>query len=115
MNLKAIIEETLVAPMRAMSRASLTIAEERAALDDALDMMKAASRDTHILHMGPGEVDLILRHIERLKMLADAYRRVSSNHDRMVGDLRGMLENDETDRARDLVNDEYRSIHGPRD
>jgi hypothetical protein len=61
----------------------------------------------------PADVELLLKRIERLRMLADAYRRVSAKHESMVGDLRDALNADDLDKARDIVSAEYDAIHGP--
>jgi hypothetical protein len=114
MDIRAIVEETLVAPMRAMAaQPRMTIAEEHAATNEAIEQMQQAAKGDYILHIAPCDVELLLKRIERLRMLADAYRRVSAKHESMVGDLRDALNADDLDKARDIVSAEYDAIHGP--
>jgi hypothetical protein len=116
MDIRQIVEETLVAPMRAMAALPyLTVTQEQVATDAALNEMRLAGRTDRGWHLGSLEVDLVLKRIDRLQMLADAYRRVSSEHEDMVSDLLKLLDNDDLDGARDLVKAKHMSIHGPRD
>lgn len=116
MDIRQIVEETLVAPMRAMqTRTSMTVAQEHVATEEALDEMRKAVKGNHILHISSGEVDIVLKRFDRLQMLAEAYRRVSSHHEDMIRDLLKLLDNDDLDGARDLVKAEHLSIHGPND
>lgn len=116
MDIRQIVEDTLVAPMRAMAaRPRLTVEQERIATEEALADMRKAWTGNFILHMGPGEVDLVLRRLDYLQMLADGYRRVSGEHERMVGKLKELLDADDLDGARDIVRDEFYAIHGPSD
>ena len=116
MDIRQLVEETLVAPMRAMAtRPHLTVAEEAKATEAAIAEMRIAWHANKGFPMGMVEVELILKRIDRLQMLADAYRRVSSDHEDMVSDLLKLLDNDDLDAARDIVQTEYRSIHGPND
>lgn len=116
MDIRQIVEETLVAPMRAMaSRPSLTVTQEIIATDAVISELLSASRGNHPTALVPAEVDLVLKRIDRLQMLADAYRRVSSDQEDMVSDLLKLLDNDDIDGARDLVKAKHLSIHGPND
>lgn len=47
--------------------------------------------------------------------LIEDYRRDVAAHERMVGKLLKLLDNDDLDGARDIVKAEYEAIHGPRD
>lgn len=116
MDIRQIVEDTLVAPMRAVAAArQMTVDQERAATEAAIADMRNVAKACQILHMGPGDVELVLKRLDYLKMLADAYTRVSSEHETMVSDLIKLLDNDDLDGARDLVKAEYDAIHGPRD
>jgi hypothetical protein len=116
MNLKAIIEETLVAPMRELaSRPNLTVTQERNATDAAIDELRVADAYGRPLQIGPFVASLLLKRLDHLQMLADAHRRKSSDHEEMVSDLLKLLDKDDLDNARDMVKAEYDSIHGPRD
>src|SRR5690606_11943823 len=102
--------------MRAVAAArQMTVDQERAATDEAIAEMRKAALYDCVYHVGPHEVGLVVKRLDYLKMLADAYTRVSSEHERMVGDLLKLLDNDDLDGARDLVKAEYEAIHGPRD
>src|SRR5688500_5760396 len=116
MDIRTIVEETLVAPMRAMaSRPHLTVTQERNAIDAAINELRVADAYDRPLQIGPFAASLILKRIDRLQMLADAYTRTSSHHEDMVRDLLKLLDNDDLDDARDLVMAEHLSIHGPSD
>ena len=49
------------------------------------------------------------------QVVIDQYRRTNAAHERMIGKLLELLDNDDLDGARDIVKAEYDSIHGPRD
>lgn len=116
MDIRQIVEETLVAPMRAMaSRPQMTVTQERRATEFALNEIRVAAAFEAPIQIGPNSLALVLKHIDRLQMLADAYTRVSSKHEDMVSVLLNLLDNDELDTARDLVKAEHLSIHGPSD
>lgn len=53
--------------------------------------------------------------LDRRQVLIDQYRRSNADHERLIGKLRDLLKVDDLDGARDLVNAEYDSIHGPAD
>lgn len=53
--------------------------------------------------------------LDRRQRLIDDYRRKDAEHERMIGDLLELLDNDDLDGARDIVKAEYDAIHGPRD
>ena len=114
MDLRAIVEETLVKPMREM-RDRMTVTEEHNATNDVIAQMRKDVKEGFILHMAPSDVALALKRIDRLQMLAEAHREVSSKHETLVGDLLQLLNNDDMDGARDMVSAEYLAIHGPRE
>lgn len=116
MDIRQIVEDTLVAPMRAKaSRPHLTVTQERNATDTAINELRIAEAYDRPLHMGPFVASLILKRLDRLQMLASGYSEATSKYESLVGDLLKMLDNDDLDGARDLVKAECDAIHGPRD
>jgi len=51
--------------------------------------------------------------IDELKHLVIDYRRKDAAHERMIGELKTLLENEDTDKALDIVRNEFNAIHGP--
>jgi hypothetical protein len=60
--------------------------------------------------MREAELELVRR-----ARLIDNYQRDNYAHERLIGELRTLLRNDDLDAARDLVEAEYGAIHGPND
>lgn len=89
MDIKAIVDATLVAPMREQA------AQHRIAELQAL-------------------VDRKQNEIQRLNSLCDSYRRMNGDHERLIGKLKELLP-DNPDDAYDLVRDAFYAIHGPSD
>jgi hypothetical protein len=113
MDIRQIVEETLVKPMREL--ASRTVAQERADQEATLQYVRDQVKHDFDVALMHEEAALLLAYIDRQKMLADAYMRLSAKHERQIGALRELLDDDELDAARDLVRDEFLSIHGPSD
>jgi hypothetical protein len=53
--------------------------------------------------------------IQRMNELVAHYRRKDGEHERLIAKLLKLLNQDDLDGARDLVKEEYDSIHGPRE
>jgi arylsulfatase A-like enzyme len=53
--------------------------------------------------------------LDRRQALIDNYREGVRHHEHLIGRLYQLFNEDNIDDARDLVRDEFRSIHGPRD
>lgn len=116
MDIREIVEATLVAPFRAVAAArQMSVAEERAALDRAINEMKVAVELGTTVHLGPKHTAVVLNHIDRLQMLANAYRQESSKHETFVREVLDLLDADDLDGARDRVKHEHGAIHGPTD
>ena len=116
MDIRQIVEDTLVAPFRAVAAArQMTVTQERAATEAAIADMRNVAKACQILHMGPGDVELILKRINYLQTLASGYSHAVSHHETMVSNLLKLLDNDDLDGARDIVKREYDGIHGPAD
>lgn len=116
MDIKQIVEDTLLAPMRAVAAArQMTVTQERNATDTAINELRIAEAYARPLHMGSLSASLILRRIDRLEMLSKGRAEAESHHETMVSDLLKLLDNDDLDGARDIVKAEFDAIHGPRD
>lgn len=115
MDIRQIVEETLVAPMRAMASRPLTVAQDRAAMDELMAYVRSELSHGHDLALTHDEGMRLLRRLDHLSAMADGYRRVSGEHETMVSDLRKLLDDDDLDAARDIVKAEYDAIHGPRE
>jgi hypothetical protein len=88
MDIRAIVESTLIAPMREQA-AQLRIEE----LEKLVDQKQSE--------------------LQRKHDLCDWYRTQNGHHERTLGQLLKLLKADELDAARDLVQAEYDAIHGP--
>lgn len=82
-----------------------TEAELSATLDQVISVGNAAN---HAMRNATFE-------LARRQNLIDSYSRKVAEHERLIGRLYKLLRDDDLDGARDLVTDEYRSIHGPAD
>ena len=90
MDIREIVETTLVAPMREQA-AQARIAE--------LELLR----------------DKKQTEIQRQASLLDEYRRDKYAHEAMVGRLYTLLKDEDLDGAMDIVKDEFFAIHGPSD
>lgn len=87
MNIRQIVEETLIKPAREQA-AQLRFEDNVKAIQFELDA--------------------------RQRLIQD-YQRKNADHERMVGKLYELLKQDDLDGAMDIVRDEYNAIHGPND
>ena len=99
MDIKQIVEETIVAPMRAQA-AQLQYEDNIKAIEANLDRKQ--------------------NEIQRLNNLVDWYRAQNGKHERLIGELHERFQNKEArdelllwDEMADMVRDAYRAIHGP--
>jgi hypothetical protein len=92
MDIRAIVESTLVAPMREQA-AALQFESDIAAIQKNLDAKQ--------------------NEIQRLDSLCAWYRTQNAQHERTLGQLLKLLKADELDAARDLAQAEFDAIHGP--
>jgi hypothetical protein len=92
MDIRQIVEETLVAPMRELD-AAMRFADNVAAIQKNLDAKQ--------------------NEIQRLDSLCAWYRTQNAQHERTLGQLLKLLKADDLDAARDLVQYEFDGIHGP--
>jgi uncharacterized protein YlxW (UPF0749 family) len=88
MDIKQIVDSTLVAPMREQS------------MQYRIETLQSL-------------VDRKQNEIQRLNNLLDSYRSDNADHERLIGKLRDLMRADEYDDAYDLVRNEFDAIHGP--
>jgi hypothetical protein len=101
MNIKEIVEATLVAPMREQAAAMRFADNVRAIEQNLVDKQSE---------------------IQRLNSLCDWYRTQNARHEHLIGELHERFQNkaarDELllwDEMHDMVRDAYLAIHGPSD
>ena len=64
---------------------------------------------------GKAVLEVAKRAMKDQKDLIEYYRNKQYAHERMIGQLKTLLDNDVTDKALDIVRDEFYAIHGPSD
>jgi len=77
------------------------------------------SRDVQAIEANMLHTQLLLRQataeLQARQRLIEHYRRKDADHERLIGKLLNLLNNDDLDGARNLAQDKFDAIHGPRE
>jgi hypothetical protein len=87
--------------------------------DNGFAEMAGFSRDVKTIETTMVNTQQLLREatfeLNARQRLIEDYRRKNADHERLIGKLLELLNNDDLDEARALVKYEYDGIHGPAD